>query len=103
MRPESLTFASASATVSAFATVSASATISASATASGESANRLAGTVDEVEFLGAVVLVHVKVGDTRVTVQALNAPGSPLPRVGEQVAVQVPPEAVLVLPEGSTP
>jgi putative spermidine/putrescine transport system ATP-binding protein len=81
VRPESLTFASAS------------------ASATGEGTNRLAGTVDEVEFLGAVVLVHVKAADARLTVQALNAPGSPLPRVGEQVTVQVLPEAVLVLPE----
>jgi putative spermidine/putrescine transport system ATP-binding protein len=67
-------------------------------------ANRLAGTVDEVEFLGAVVLVHVKVDDTRLTVQTLNTSGTPAPRAGERVAVQVAPEAVLVLPEttGST-
>jgi putative spermidine/putrescine transport system ATP-binding protein len=71
------------------------------ASAAGE-ANRLAGTVDEVEFLGAMVLVHVKTGPARVTVQALNAPGSPLPRAGDKVAVQVAPEAVLVLPEESS-
>jgi hypothetical protein len=49
------------------------------------------------------VLVHVKTGPARVTVQALNTPGSPLPSVGEKVAVQVAPEAVLVLPEVSRP
>ncbi|MBI5479894.1 MAG: ABC transporter ATP-binding protein [Deltaproteobacteria bacterium] len=69
-----------------------------SGTPAAEAPSRLMGVVDEVEFLGAVVLVHVKAGDARLTVQALNAPGTALPRVGEKVTVHVPPEAVLVLP-----
>jgi putative spermidine/putrescine transport system ATP-binding protein len=63
--------------------------------------DQIVGEVDEVEFLGAVVLVHVRAGDARVTVQELNSPTSALPRVGKQVAVRVPPEVVLVLPESS--
>jgi putative spermidine/putrescine transport system ATP-binding protein len=59
--------------------------------------NRLGGIVDEVEFLGAVVLIHVRAGEDRLTVQALNTPGAPLPRVAEAVRVEVAPAAVLVL------
>jgi len=93
VRPENLAFAPAPG-----ASPAGPASGSPATTAGGEPPNQIVGVVDEVEFLGAVVLVHVKAGDERLTVQALNSPSSALPRPGKRVSVHVPPEVVLVLP-----
>jgi putative spermidine/putrescine transport system ATP-binding protein len=65
--------------------------------------DHLVGEVTEVEFLGAVVLVHVGIGGTQVIVQRLDAPGFALPRPGEAVSVKVAGEACLLLPDAAVP
>jgi putative spermidine/putrescine transport system ATP-binding protein len=69
--------------------------------APGDRGNLLAGEVTEVEFLGAVVLWHLRVGAAHLTVQRLNAPRGALPRCGELVTVKVQGEACLVFPDAN--
>ena len=59
--------------------------------------NRLSGTVEEVDFLGAVVRIRVRLKETALSMDAFNNPNSPPPKVGETVAFSFAPEDVLVL------
>jgi putative spermidine/putrescine transport system ATP-binding protein len=59
--------------------------------------NRMAGTIEDVNFLGAVVRIRVRFGENAVSLDTFNNPRLPPPRRGEPAAVSFPGEAVLVL------
>jgi putative spermidine/putrescine transport system ATP-binding protein len=60
-------------------------------------ANRLAGRVENITFLGAIVRVQVRLGQTAIHVDTFNNPHLTLPQPGAEVTVSFSPEAVLVL------
>jgi putative spermidine/putrescine transport system ATP-binding protein len=66
--------------------------------------NRLRGTIEDINFLGSIVRIQVKVGDaedratpTLIALDAFNEPHLRLPDVGEAVTIAFPPEACFVL------
>jgi putative spermidine/putrescine transport system ATP-binding protein len=68
------------------------------------SANRLKGTIEDINFLGSIVRIRVKVGDgddgatpTVVALDAFNEPHLRLPDVDQAVTISFPPEACFVL------
>jgi putative spermidine/putrescine transport system ATP-binding protein len=61
--------------------------------------NHLTGNVESVAFLGSVVRVHLKLGDSVVTLDVLNRRDLKLPKVGEAMTVSFPPDACWVTPE----
>jgi putative spermidine/putrescine transport system ATP-binding protein len=68
------------------------------------SANRLNGTIEDINFLGSIVRIRVKVGDgddgatpTIVALDAFNEPHLRLPDVDQAVTISFPPEACFVL------
>jgi putative spermidine/putrescine transport system ATP-binding protein len=64
--------------------------------------NRLAGTVEEVGFLGSVVRVRVRFSDSAVSLDTFNNPNAQPPKHGDAVTVSFAPEDLLVL-EGAEP
>jgi putative spermidine/putrescine transport system ATP-binding protein len=59
--------------------------------------NHLQGTVDEVSFLGAIVRVSVRFGETAIAIDTFNSPNSPPPKRGDSVVVSFSPNDVLML------
>jgi putative spermidine/putrescine transport system ATP-binding protein len=59
--------------------------------------NHLKGTIEEVNFLGAVVRVRVRFGESAVDIDTFNSPNTPPPRRGDAVNVSFAPEDVLLL------
>ena len=66
--------------------------------------NRLHGTVEDINFLGSIVRIRVKVGDgedgatpTVIALDAFNEPHLRLPDVDKAVTISFPPEACFVL------
>ncbi|WP_152044934.1 ABC transporter ATP-binding protein [Aureimonas psammosilenae] len=53
--------------------------------------NRLEGTVEDVDFLGSVVRMRVRLGSTAVLLDAFNDPAAPPPERGSAVAVHFAP------------
>jgi putative spermidine/putrescine transport system ATP-binding protein len=66
----------------------------------GTDGNRLNGTIDEVSFLGAVVRIRVKFGDSAIHIDTFNSPNDPPPKRGDPVTVSFAPEDVLMLEAG---
>jgi putative spermidine/putrescine transport system ATP-binding protein len=64
-----------------------------------EGENQLTGQVESVAFLGSVVRLHLKLGGSIVTLDALNQRGLKLPQVGEALTVSFPPHACWVMAE----
>jgi putative spermidine/putrescine transport system ATP-binding protein len=63
-----------------------------------EGSNRLTGTVDEVSFLGSIVRVRLRAGDSvLVSLDTFNDPNLVAPSHGDPVTAWFAPEAVLVL------
>ena len=62
-----------------------------------EGDNSLTGKVESVAFLGSVVRVHLKLGDSVVTLDALNERKLVLPKVGENLTVSFPPHGCWVM------
>jgi putative spermidine/putrescine transport system ATP-binding protein len=62
-------------------------------------ANRLTGRVENITFLGAIVRIQVRLGDTLLNVDTFNNPHLALPNLGDPATVSFAPEAVLVLGE----
>ncbi len=62
-----------------------------------EGDNSLTGKVELVAFLGSVVRVHLKLGDSVVTLDALNERKLVLPKVGENLTVSFPPHGCWVM------
>jgi putative spermidine/putrescine transport system ATP-binding protein len=64
--------------------------------------NRIPARVSDVAFLGSVVRITTMVGtDTRVDVDTFNNPNLAVPASGTGVVLDFPPEAALVLAQGS--
>jgi putative spermidine/putrescine transport system ATP-binding protein len=59
--------------------------------------NHLKGTIDEVSFLGAIVRINVRFGESLVSIDTFNSPNAPPPRRGDAVTVSFAPEDVLML------
>ncbi len=49
--------------------------------------NRLEGTIEEVAFLGSVVRIRVRFGDSAISLDTFNNPSNPPPERGETVTV----------------
>ncbi|NJN97548.1 MAG: ABC transporter ATP-binding protein [Anaerolineales bacterium] len=64
-----------------------------------EGENQLTGRVDAVTFLGSIVRMEVNLGDTSVTLDALNERKLTLPAVGQTQIVSFPPHACWVMPD----
>jgi putative spermidine/putrescine transport system ATP-binding protein len=67
-------------------------------------ANRLRGTVEDINFLGSIVRIRIRLGDgadgeppTVVALDTFNEPHLTLPSVGETITISFPPEASFVL------
>ncbi len=65
--------------------------------AEGSDRNRLDGTIEEVDFLGSVVRVRVRIAESAVSLDTFNNPNAPPPRHGDKVSVSFAPEDILVL------
>jgi putative spermidine/putrescine transport system ATP-binding protein len=70
----------------------------------GEGSNRLRGTVEDINFLGSIVRIRVRLGDAGngetpsiVALDTFNEPHLKVPDVGEDVTISFPPEAAFVL------
>ncbi|HNP71855.1 MAG TPA: ABC transporter ATP-binding protein [Kouleothrix sp.] len=61
------------------------------------STNRLAGTVEDVMFLGPTVRVRVRFGEQALQFDEVNNPHLNPPARGQQITVSFPPEACLIL------
>jgi putative spermidine/putrescine transport system ATP-binding protein len=73
-------------------------------TGEGDGANRLAATVNDVAFLGAVVRVRTTLSDgSSVSVDTFNNPSLAVPESGTPVTLRFPPEACLVLARDAVP
>src|SRR5215216_5844404 len=66
------------------------------------SVNRLAGTVDDVMFLGPTVRIRVRIKDQSFQFDEFNNPHLNPPQPGEPIAVHFPPEACLILADQPT-
>ena len=64
--------------------------------------NRMAGTVEDVNFLGSIVRIRVRFGENGVWLDTFNNPGLSPPRRGERLTVSFPREAVLTVEAPST-
>ena len=63
-----------------------------------EGSNRLAGTVADVDFLGAIVRMRIRLGDgVVVTLDVFNEPTLKLPAVGSSITISFPAEGPLVM------
>ena len=62
-----------------------------------EGDNSLIGKVESVAFLGSVVRIHLKLGNSVVTLDALNERKLVLPKVGENLSVSFPPHGCWVM------
>jgi len=55
--------------------------------APGEGRNRMRGTIEDVAFLGSVVRIRVRFGESALSLDTFNSPGSPPPAKGAEVTV----------------
>jgi putative spermidine/putrescine transport system ATP-binding protein len=62
--------------------------------------NQIKGTIDEVNFLGAVVRIRVRIAENSVSLDTFNSPTTPPPKRGDQVTLSFAPEDVLMLEAG---
>lgn len=60
-------------------------------------AGQLQGSVQDVNFLGSVIRVRVKVGKSVLSLDAFNQPSIAPPKAGDQVVVSFAPEELLLL------
>jgi len=63
----------------------------------GDGANTLKGTLEDVSFLGAIVRMKLRVGETLLSLDEFNQPSLKLPERGAEVAVACSPDEVIVL------
>ncbi len=67
-----------------------------------EGANQLRGILDDINFLGSIVRIRVRLGDggpgaTVIALDTFNEPHLSVPKVGSAVTLSFPPEACFVL------
>lgn len=63
-------------------------------------ANIMRGKISNITFLGSIVRIQVKVGQTHFFMDTFNNPYLELPKIGEEVEITCSREAVLVLNHG---
>ena len=63
----------------------------------GSDRNALAGTVEEVSFLGAVIRVRVRLREARVSLDIFNDPALELPKVGSAATVSFKKDDLLII------
>jgi putative spermidine/putrescine transport system ATP-binding protein len=63
-------------------------------------ANVLNCTIENITFLGSVVRIQIKIGNTKFNMDTFNNPFLELPHIGDQTQVTCSREAVLVLESG---
>jgi putative spermidine/putrescine transport system ATP-binding protein len=63
-----------------------------------EGENQLTGKVDNVAFLGSIIRILVRVGDSILTLDVLNERGHTLPKRGDTTMLSFPPDGCWVLP-----
>jgi putative spermidine/putrescine transport system ATP-binding protein len=63
----------------------------------GEGRDTLAGTVEAVAFLGAVVRIRVRLGEQRLSLDTFNQPSLALPKPGDAVTLSFPRDDLLVV------
>jgi putative spermidine/putrescine transport system ATP-binding protein len=70
-----------------------------------DSQNRLRGTVDDVSFLGSIVRIRMRLGDSgpSISMDTFNDPHLQLPGIGEIVSASFPSTAMLVLERPAAP
>jgi putative spermidine/putrescine transport system ATP-binding protein len=61
--------------------------------------NQLTGKVEAVTFLGGIVRIRLALGESRITLDALNERKLTLPKVGDMQTVSFPPHACWVMAE----
>jgi putative spermidine/putrescine transport system ATP-binding protein len=59
--------------------------------------NEIRGTITDVNFLGAVVRIRVRIAESSIELDTFNSATTPPPKTGEQVTVSFAPEDVLML------
>ncbi len=64
---------------------------------SGADDNRMEGLVEDVNFLGSIVRIRVRFGESAISLDTFNNPHLALPQRGQRVTVTFPREAVLPL------
>jgi putative spermidine/putrescine transport system ATP-binding protein len=69
-----------------------------------EGSNRLHGTIEDINFLGSIVRIRVRLGEgtdgeppSIVALDSFNEPHLKVPDVGEDVTISFPPEAAFVV------
>ena len=69
-----------------------------------DGSNRLRGTIEDINFLGSIVRIRLRLGPdpaaedaTTISLDTFNEPHLALPAVGETATVHFPPEACFVL------
>jgi putative spermidine/putrescine transport system ATP-binding protein len=65
--------------------------------ATGEGCNRLKGTIEDVNFLGAIVRIRLRFKESLISFDTFNQPNSPPPERGQEVTVGFAREDILVL------
>jgi putative spermidine/putrescine transport system ATP-binding protein len=67
--------------------------------------NRMTGTVEDVNFLGSIVRIRVRLTDHAISLDTFNNPNLTVPQRGQRVAVAFPRDAVLPVeaPPARTP
>ena len=65
----------------------------------GGDGNALTGAIEDVNFLGSIVRIRVRVGEGagRISFDTFNDPSLTLPSIGQPISVTFPPEACLLL------
>jgi putative spermidine/putrescine transport system ATP-binding protein len=59
--------------------------------------NEIRGTITDVNFLGAVVRIRVRIAESSIELDTFNSATTPPPKTGEQVTLTFAPEDVLML------
>jgi len=59
--------------------------------------NQISGIVDNVAFLGAIVRIHVRIGDASLLVDEFNNPHLAVPAIGDRIALYFQRENCLVI------
>jgi putative spermidine/putrescine transport system ATP-binding protein len=66
----------------------------------GKKPNLINCTVENITFLGSIVRIQIRLGNTLLNMDTFNNPFLELPKIGEQVEVTCSREAVLVIEQG---
>jgi putative spermidine/putrescine transport system ATP-binding protein len=68
----------------------------------GPGANRIKGTIDDISFLGSIVRLRLRFGESLISLDTFNDPNLVLPVHGAEATVSFPREACLVLGHAAT-